>query len=100
MSADDYFHFLGGVLIALFFIEVFNVTRYFKYSFRDTIYLNLFLFTLTVTVAVFWEIGEFMAERYFGIRLQQGLRDTMHDLMLGSGGGAVVTAIYLFFRKK
>jgi di/tricarboxylate transporter len=51
--------------------------------------IDLLAFGLTCAAALFWEFGEFISDQYRGIHVQQGLGNTMRDLLLGTLGGIV-----------
>ena len=57
----------------------------------------LFSFSLLITVAVFWEFGEFALDRLLGINLQVSLPNTMRDLAAGMIG-AVTVLVYFSWR--
>ena len=48
----------------------------------------LLAFTAACSTALGWEMLEFTSDQLFGTALQEGLLDTMSDLMLGVAGAA------------
>jgi hypothetical protein len=46
----------------------------------------LAVFALLCTVSMFWEIGEFLSDRYLGTNAQGGLEDTMSDMLIDAVG--------------
>lgn len=90
-DADMPLHFLGGLSIAYFVAGAFNVLSHESVKSSRSKLLELVLVvSLTATVAVFWEFGEFASDLVLGTYLQGGLVDTMQDLMLGMVGAFVV----------
>jgi hypothetical protein len=57
----------------------------------------LFSFSLLITIAVFWEFGEFLLDRLLGINLQVSLPNTMRDLAAGMSG-AVTVLVYFSWK--
>jgi magnesium-transporting ATPase (P-type) len=113
---DDLLHALSGVMIGFIgFLMVYKINH--KYSMDlNPFLIALFAFTFSVTIAVFWEIFEFLMDVYFGTAMQKwdlpeetiligrsyqgsGLRDTMSDLILGSAGALVSSIISYFLYK-
>lgn len=93
-------HFLGGLVIAYFFHRaIVNASRF---GFPDLDYdavRCLLVFSLVCTAAVFWEFAEWIWDRLFQTHHQTSLDDTMLDLALGIGGGAVFLALSARNRK-
>lgn len=59
---------------------------------------GVFLFSMTLTVATLWEIFEFGMDSVFGTEEQNGLADTMWDLVMGAVGalaGVVLAGRFL-----
>lgn len=58
--------------------------------------VGVYLFAMSITLGVLWEIVEFGMDRIFGTREQDGLTDTMVDLImdvLGSLVGSILVAL-------
>lgn len=94
---DSVFHVFGGMAIA------YTVNSLLQLFFKEKelghyVIHRLLILTSTATVAVFWEFGEYLAEVFFGLRLQNGIGDTMKDLALGMIGAIIF--IRLFLQKK
>lgn len=87
-SLDPLLHFLGGLALAFFFDRGSRVAADQLGQLR-TLARNLLAFSLTCTVAVFWEFAEFLSDHYLGTHVQFGMEDTLSDLLLGALGAAV-----------
>lgn len=47
---------------------------------------------LTCSTTVFWEFAEFLTDRFFGTHMQNGLEDTLGDMLVGLLGGLAFVA--------
>lgn len=57
-------------------------------------YVALFSFVFALSIGTLWEIFEFLMDWGFGFNMQKsGLVDTMTDLMVDAGGGALAAVI-------
>ena len=88
---DPAVHFLGGAA-ATFFIRYAAANAGRVVGKPTQSFLDLLAFGLTCAVAVFWELGEFIADQYFGGNVQLGLGNTMRDLSIGMAGAIVYLA--------
>jgi hypothetical protein len=70
-------HVMGGVALAFFFLRVFK---------GNARYAAAFAFACTGALA--WEAIEFALDELFATKLQEGLVDTMTDLLFGACGAA------------
>lgn len=87
-------HFFGGMAIAFFFARAYRVAEEMDLLGRPSVILYpIAVFALTCAAAVFWEFAEFVSDRFFGTRMQDGLEDTLFDMFLGILGGIVLLAI-------
>ena len=81
-------HFLGGIAIAYFFGQAYRAAEE-----RDLlgwpgeILYVVMVFALTCSSTVFWEFAEFLSDRYLGSHMQNGLEDTLGDMLVGILGG-------------
>ena len=91
---DPVMHFLGGAAVALFIRYASTIADQLGAPTQGC--LDLLAFGLTCVVAVLWELGEFIADQYFGSNVQRGLGNTMRDLSLGMAGAI----IYLVARRR
>jgi hypothetical protein len=83
-------HFAGGIAIAYFFHIMSRLgSSCGVLGPFHRLTQCLLVFGLTSAAAVGWEFAEFLADRYFGTRMQLGdLNDTLKDLLLGIAGGS------------
>jgi hypothetical protein len=89
--ADIPMHVLGGVFITYSFSLTLTYFQKRKIlSEMNVLSKSIFLFALTSTAAVFWELGEFTLDFFFSTRAQASLEDTMLDMFLGLVGGAAL----------
>jgi hypothetical protein len=51
----------------------------------------------TITLALLWELFEFLADRLLGAHMQHGLLDTWSDIFLGLAGAVVYLALRRWF---
>jgi len=91
---DPVMHFLGGVAATFFFRRAAAIGRD-RIGGLTCLGLDVFSFTLTCSIAVFWEIGEFTSDKFVGSHVQRGLGNTMRDLILGISGAIV----FLLFQR-
>lgn len=87
---DKALHLCSGILASWFFVEIID----FKLK-TETFKLRLlFLNCFNASIALLWEIIEFLFDYLFKQTTQKGLIDTMMDMILGILGGLIVSAIY------
>lgn len=87
-NLDTPMHFLGGVVIAQFFVRVVEDLRrpYGRGWLQDAMHLLLTLGAVSFA-ALAWEIVEFASDSFFGTQSQRDNADTMGDLIFGLLGG-------------
>jgi len=56
------------------------------------------VFSLVCTASLFWELGEFLSDRYLGTRAQGGLDDTMFDMLIDVLGSVSFLIVWSFVR--
>lgn len=107
---DTMLHTISGVVLGLvgfLFVYLLN-ERGTKNLNLSPIFVIIFAFCLAMTLGVFWEFFEFGADRLLGYNMQKfrmpgedGLVDTMEDLIVNALG-AVVTCIigYIYIKRK
>ena len=89
-NLDTPMHLLGGLAIAFFlWTFYFACTSAGVFGHPNSHAIAVLTFTSTVSCAVFWEFSEYLSDRYLGTTTQQGLEDTLLDILLGVVGGAV-----------
>jgi hypothetical protein len=84
---DPAMHFAGGMAIA-YFLRV--ACRMSGHSIGKLTELgcDLTAFSMACAAAVFWEIGEFLSDHFFGTRAQISNANTMRDLIIGVVGAS------------
>ena len=88
-SAYSLLHLLGGVALAWFFRRAVRIVH----RGWPPGLSSLVAFALACTGALAWEIAEFAIDFVFGTKLQEGLLDTMTDLILAAAGAAAWLAL-------
>lgn len=103
---DKLFHFISGILISAVGLIVSHLLFHSLSGTRKVrrILYTLFSFTFNLSLAVLWEIYEYMLYIFLGIdavnTLTSGVNDTMQDLIVCLLGGGLFTAsLLLAFRK-
>jgi len=81
-------HLLGGAALGYFFRRVVRLVHAWP-----PVLSSLVAFSLACTTALAWEIFEFAVDFIFGTTLQEGLLDTMTDLILAAAGAAAWLAL-------
>src|SRR5262245_35746481 len=77
-------HFFGGVAIAFFFAHAYRAAEELDLLGQPSAVLYVVMvFALTCSATVFWEFAEFLSDRYFGTHMQNGLEDTLGDMLIG-----------------
>ncbi len=82
-------HLLGGAALAWFFRRAVRIAH----GGWPPGLSSLVAFALACTGALAWEIAEFASDFLFGTTLQEGLLDTMTDLILAAAGAAAWLAL-------
>ncbi len=96
---DQILHFYGSAVVALLaFVTVY--TLHYTKRLRLTLPLIGF-FTVTIAMAAggIWEIGEFSVDKLFARTTQDGLDDTMWDLIDDLIGAILVAALGILYVK-
>lgn len=88
-AAYSVLHLLGGAALAWFFRRAVRIAH----RGWPPGLSSLVAFALACTVALAWEIAEFASDFLFGTTLQEGLLDTMTDLILAAAGAAAWLAL-------
>jgi hypothetical protein len=99
-NLDIPMHYIGGVSIA------YSASRTLAYledekliSRLNRTILLITIFSLTGTVTVFWELAEFLGDRFFDLHVQPSLANTMQDQFMGILGGGTWALIFDRYRK-
>ena len=82
-------HLLGGMALAYFFRRAVRLVH----GAWPPLLSSVVAFSLACTGALAWEIAEFAIDFLFGTTLQEGLLDTMTDLILAAAGAAAWLAL-------
>ena len=90
-------HVLGGAAVAFCYLRAIAVAGSALGELRvGTRYV--LAFTAACSTALGWEMLEFVSDELFGTTLQEGLMDTMSDLMLSVAGAAGYLAMHATHR--
>ncbi len=93
-------HFLGGVAAGFFFHRLcLNAARLGILAPYHAATHAVLVFGLVCAAGVFWEIGEFASDRFFGTHAQLGNFDTMSDLLLDVSGGIAFLLAFALLRR-
>jgi hypothetical protein len=88
-AAYSVLHVVGGVALAYFARRAVRLVH----GGWPPVLSSVVAFALACTGALAWEIAEFAIDFLFGTNLQEGLLDTMTDLILAAGGAAAWLAL-------
>ncbi len=98
---DKILHFASGFLIGIFGFALYVFLFGIKNKNAKSIAVVIFTITFSIASAGAWEIWEFTTDQLFGLMAQNGLHDTMYDIILGSLSGIIVSIpIYLYTKGK
>lgn len=97
---DIFLHTFSAIAFCLLgFIAFFLLFKAEKIKTRP-VWIAIFSFCFSVTIAVLWEIFEFIMDQAFGLNMQKnGLYDTMGDLISASVSSLLVTVVGYFYLK-
>ncbi len=97
---DVFLHTFSAIAFCfLGFIAFFLLFKAEKIKTRP-VWIAIFSFCFSVTIAVLWEIFEFIMDQAFGFNMQKsGLYDTMGDLISASVSSLLVTVVGYFYLK-
>ncbi|MDD4282305.1 MAG: hypothetical protein PHX03_00800 [Bacilli bacterium] len=98
---DKILHFVTGILLSMLgIIILINFNKYDKTNIKFNI---IFLAAITSTVALFWEIFEYISDFIFSRNTQRvletGINDTMLDMISSLFGFTLVAIIYIMEKK-
>ena len=94
---DSAMHLLGGVALAMLVSGLLSQAVGNGWCPDTGRFVTLVLvISLVVTGAVFWEVYEWISDRFLGTHFQVDLDDTMKDLVLGLLGGAGYAGLDFF----
>ncbi len=87
-------HLLGGVAIGFLWyvaLETASARRLVRRP--ERVVRMVLLFSLVCAAAVFWEFAEWVSDHTIGTHAQQGLEDTLKDMLLGIIGGVAFLVV-------
>jgi hypothetical protein len=98
---DKIAHLVSGTAVALLgFIGVIFLDKYWKMN-LTALFIVAFTIIFGMALGGFWEIYEFLVDTFFGGSLagpmQNGLEDTMLDMMFVLGGSFMVAILGVFY---
>ena len=99
-SLDTYSHFLGGLAIAYCASHALSLLEKKKWiTIQKNILRAGIIFSVVMTVAVWWEFYEFLYDYFYGTAyyiMQPSITDTVKDLYMGMFGAIVfcITVLY------
>lgn len=99
---DKVLHFASGFLIGIFGFVIYTYLFGGKNN-KDIKPMAMVIFTIIFCIACAgaWEIWEFTTDSLFGLTAQNGLEDTMYDIIFGTLGGILMTIfIYRYSKGK
>jgi len=99
---DKALHLYGGSVVAILGFLIAYTLHYTKKVRLSIPLIGLFTVTFALAVGALWEIGEFAIDGAFGRNTQDGLADTMWDLiddLIGGTFAAVLGMIYVRYSK-
>lgn len=105
---DNMLHCISGSvlgIIGFMFVYFLNKTHI-KKTKLSPFFVALFAFCFSLSIGVFWEVFEFSGDRLFGLNMQKfrmpgedGLVDTMTDLIVDTIGALIVTTVGYIYMK-
>jgi predicted permease len=92
-------HYLGGLSMAYsLFLTLVFLQEHSLITHMDSFIELTLVFSLVITIAVFWEFLEFSKDKLLGTNVQISLKNTMQDLFMGMLGVSTMI-VYKIFRK-
>ncbi|MBR6690829.1 MAG: DUF2238 domain-containing protein [Bacilli bacterium] len=93
---DKFVHFLSGIVAS--FVAIYILIKLKK---ENSMFFDiLFILSITLASAAFWEMFEYLASYYFSVDPQKvlvtGITDTMHDIIVAFLGSILVSIFYYF----
>ena len=87
-------HIMGGLWVALMSLVIYYHTDYFKRKDRSVAFVISFALATTMIIGLFWEVFEFSVEHFVKLN-DNGLLDTLKDLVDDLIGASIATAIFI-----
>lgn len=97
---DKLVHFESGLILSVAgFVVVYILNKSDRGLELSPLFIAIFAAVFSIALGSLWEIGEFTIDSFTGTTWQDGLTDTMLDLIADSIGAALVGAIgYVWMR--
>jgi hypothetical protein len=98
---DVVLHTSSGFLLGIVgFLLVYALNRHESIELHMTpVFIALFAFAFAMAVGALWEVFEFGVDGLLGFHMQEGLTDTMWDLIVDAAGAVVMAASgYVYMR--
>ena len=93
---DKFVHFLSGIVTS--FVAIYLLIKFKKN--KNMFFDILFIISISLAVASFWEIFEYLSSYYFHLDPQKvaltGVSDTMGDIIVAFLGSILVSISYYF----
>ena len=89
-------HFLGGLMLGVTFFLLLNYLNKERYFESDKMMRFIFVISLVISVAVFWEFYEFAIVNLFDLNWNMTYNDTIWDLFVDLCGGVLASVWFLF----
>jgi hypothetical protein len=93
---DPVMHFLGGSAIAYFVYRVCRIGGGYLGA-PSRLVIDLLALGLACVVALMWEFGEFLSDRFLGSHAHTSVGNTLRDLFLGMVGALACIGIVRLF---
>ncbi len=87
-------HIMGGLWVALMSLVIYYHSPHFKRKDRSVAFVISFALASTMVIGLFWEVFEFSVEHFVKLN-DNGLLDTLKDLVDDLIGAALATAIFI-----
>lgn len=96
---DKILHIYGTAVVSMLAFMIVYTLHYTKKIRLSLPLVGLFTITFAAAVGALWEIGEFAVDKLFGRDTQNGLDNTMWDIINDFVGGAFVAVIGIVYIK-
>lgn len=94
---DKFLHVYGAAVIAMLAFLTTYTLHYTKKVRLSIPLIGFFTVTFAMAVGGLWEIGEFSLDSIFGTHAQDGLADTMWDMVNDLVGGFVIAVLGMLY---
>ncbi len=99
---DLFLHFLSSILfgfMGFLIVYILNYEKKVRLKMSPA-FVAVFSFAFSLTIAVIWEIFEFLMDYFFAMNMQKsGLIDTMSDLIVTVIGALIISIVGYFYVK-